>query len=86
MFKFTVLPDNGKPYDVVATSRDVRVWEKQHKDNSLSKFSQDLKLDDLYSVAYIASVRQGLYSGTQEEFDKSVDLEMSVEEDESPKA
>lgn len=85
MFTFTVLPDNGKEYEVTATSRDVRAWEKKHRDNSLMKLTQDLKLDDLYQVAYIASVRQGLYSGSQADFEASVDLEMEAEA-EDPKA
>jgi hypothetical protein len=74
VFTFRIVPDNGEPYEVRAGTRDVAAWERSGKDNSMANLERDLRISDLYWIAYLAAKRQGLYGGTQSDFEASVDL------------
>lgn len=74
MFDFKVIPDSKQAYEVTATSRDVMIWEKTNKGASLGKLFEDQNLSDFYKIAYLASVRQGLFTGTAAQFDETCDI------------
>lgn len=84
LFTFTINPDQGDPYEVEATTRDVLQWERNTRGASLKRIMDELHIEDLYKVAYFAAVRNGLFAGTPKEFEASVDLEFEVEEAEDP--
>lgn len=82
MITLRIVPDDGTPYLVTATARDILVWEKTSKDKkSFQDLVRDPKLEDLYRVAHLASWRQGLYTGTLAEFEKSVEVEGVTDDD-----
>jgi hypothetical protein len=83
MFRFKVMPDDGEPYEVVATTRDIARWEKTTKGASLAALQKDLKATDLYKVAYWSVQRQGLYDGTMADFEQGVDLDILDDEEEA---
>lgn len=74
MFTFKIEPDEGDPYEVVATTRDIAKWEKVTKGASLRQLEQEYRATDLYAVAYQAAVRHGLYEGSLKSFEESADL------------
>ena len=77
MYPFIVKPDNGEPYEVTAGPRDILVWEKTTRGKSFGGDLMDVKalqLTDMYKLAWIASRRLGLFAGTLQEFEESVDL------------
>lgn len=74
-------PDDGAEFEVVATSRDIVVWEKTAQGRNFSSLAA-AAMSDFYGIAYIAARRQGLFEGTRKDFDASVDLD--VEEDDEP--
>lgn len=80
MIEFIVKPDDADQYNVTATARDILVWEKGGKHRSFTTMMQELPLVDLYKIAWIASRRHGLYDGTQEAFETTVDLVFDEEE------
>lgn len=84
MIEFKVRPDAGDPFTVEATSRDVVVWEKTGKGRSFSALMDDLRMGEMYRLAWIASRRLGLYRGELSEFETTVDLEFDVEEAPDP--
>lgn len=84
MITFTVAPESGDPYEVTATSRDVYVWEKTSKGRSMSQLRADVRIEDLYRLAHLASKRLQLFTGSLEEFTESCDLEFEEDQDEGP--
>lgn len=75
MMTFQITPDEGEPFRVVAGSRDVLAWEKAGKGRSFGQLSPEtLHMMDLYGLSYFAARRQGLFVGTQQEWESSVDL------------
>ncbi|HEY3516613.1 MAG TPA: hypothetical protein VGL98_06155 [Gammaproteobacteria bacterium] len=76
MFRFKVMPDDGEPYEVTATTRDIAKWERTTKGASLAGLQRDMKVTDLYRVAHFACERQGLYDGTAKDFENDVDLDI----------
>lgn len=86
MIDFKVVPDNGDAYEVTAGTRDLMKWEKANPGSSALQFAQGTaRLSDLYAIAHIAAKRQGLFKGTLDEFEDSVELEFE-EADEAPLA
>jgi hypothetical protein len=84
MIQFKVNPDNADSYEVNATTRDVMQWEKRNKGKSALQFEQGTAtLTDLYAIAHIASVRQGLYEGNLNQFEAECDLEFDEEEEDT---
>lgn len=74
MIDFTCRSDDDGEYRVTATARDVLVWEKVGKDRNFAKLMSELPLADLYVIAHLASKRQGLFTGTRDDFEKTIDL------------
>jgi hypothetical protein len=83
MITLKVTPDDGAPYTVTATSRDVLAWEKTTgSKKSFVDLINDPTLADLYRVAHLACWRQGLFTGTQKDFEASCEVTGGVEDDE----
>jgi hypothetical protein len=76
MFKFKVRPEGLAEFELTATSRDVYTWERTTKGAAFSNLQSDLRMADLYRIAGLAAVRQGLWDGTQPQFEQSCDLEL----------
>lgn len=70
-----VTPDGGDPMRVVATSRDIRQWEKVSKTFAFSNMAE-LKMTDVYGIAYQACRRQKVFNGTLAEFEDQHDLDL----------
>jgi hypothetical protein len=87
MMTFKVIPDGGEPYQVTAHSRDVLVWEKSGKGRTFSQLADHLSMTDMYGLAYTAARRQGMSTGTLQDFEQSVDMmpvDVDGEDDEDP--
>ncbi|MFI5561505.1 hypothetical protein ACIA2T_19680 [Amycolatopsis japonica] len=80
----TVVPDEGAAFEVEVKTRDIAAWERS-TGKAFSHLDEDMKLDDMYELAYAAAVRLKLYDGTVEDFKLTTDIEFKGE-DESPKA
>lgn len=77
MFTYTVRPDGGEPFVVVAGMRDILKWERTAP-RGKRRTAEDLataSAENAYSLAYTAAHRQGLFKGTQDEFEDQVDLD-----------
>lgn len=81
MFTFYVTPDSGETYRVVAASRDVLTWEKGLKGRSFGDLANSPSMSGMYGLAYAASRRQGLYGGSLQDFEQSVDLALVADEE-----
>jgi len=86
MFDFKVTPDGLDPYDVTAGSRDVLKWERTTKGKTVGSLSDaaTLRMEDLFKLAWIASARQGIYTGSLADFESGVDVEMKDDEEPDP--
>lgn len=84
MIEFKVRPAHGEPYTVTATSRDVFVFEKVSRGRTMSHFKIDLRMEDMYRLAHIASKRQQLFAGSLDEFAEACDLEFEDDDDLDP--
>lgn len=83
MFTFTVKPDGGEPYELTTTSRDVLHWEKVNKGKSLRQLGSEPSMTDFYALAHVTATRRQLFTGTLQEFEASVDIDLPTgEEDE----
>jgi hypothetical protein len=82
MITFKVTPDGGDPYELVATSRDVYVWEKKGKDRTFFSLMKSMSMVSLYELCHVAAKRQQTFSGTLDEFVESHTLEIESSDDE----
>lgn len=81
MFDFKVTPDDGDEFTVTADSRDVLAFERASKSRTLGNLVEDRSYVDLYRLAHIASKRQGNFTGTLDEFEKTCVLDTVDDED-----
>lgn len=84
MFEFKVRPDHAEPYEVTATSRDVLVWERTTKGRTLQALAGDPAMVDMYKIAFLASQRQGMFHGTQQEFEAQCEIDFEDEPEPDP--
>lgn len=82
MFRFKITPEDGNPYELVASSRDVLQWERRNKGASMSRLQAEMRMTDVYKIAYFAATRQNGYPGTEADFTDEVDLELLDDEEE----
>lgn len=75
MFTWRVIPDEGEPYIVEAGTRDVLAWEKERPGRSAQQLQDDFHVQNAYWLAHRAATRKGLFTGSRQEFEASVDLE-----------
>lgn len=76
-----VTPDGGDPVRVVATSRDIRQWEKVNKEFSFTNMAS-VRMTDFYGIAWKACVRQGVFTGALADFESTHDLDILNDEEE----
>lgn len=76
MFTFDVRPDGENEFRVVATSRDVSLWERTHKGRTLKQIEQSLSMSLMEELAVVACRRQRRWEGTLEEFRAHCDVEL----------
>lgn len=74
MITFKVTPDDGAPYKVTATSRDVLTWEKTTRDKTFNDFLENPDYPNAFKLAHFACWRQGLYKGSLAEFEKTCEV------------
>lgn len=81
MFTLTIKPDEGEQQVVIATARDVLAWERAGSGTtrSVTQLLAETRLVDAYALAYVASKRQGLFEGSQAEFEQTHDLVLGAE-------
>lgn len=83
MLRLKVMPEGADPFEVRATTRDIAKWEKTTKGASFASFQKDMKMVDVYKVAYNAVTRTKTWVGTLADFEDTVDLDVLNEEDEA---
>ena len=81
MQRVRAYPEQGEPYLVEITSRDVFMWEKTNRGASFGRLKDDLRMADMYAVSYQAATRQHLYVGTLADWESTMDLEILGDED-----
>lgn len=86
MFEFRILPDGGKPFEISATMRDLRMWEKTHRGRSMGMLSDRSAVSAtiLFEIAYSACRRQGVIDSqmTGDTFAETFDFELGEEVEE----
>lgn len=82
MFIFKVMPEDDEPYELAATSRDVLQWERRNKGANMGALRDQMRMTDLYKIAYLAAVRQDRFTGTEGDFVDTVDLDLVDDDDE----
>lgn len=81
MFTFKISPDDGEPYVLKGDSRDIAKWEKTTKGASLHQLQENMRVVDLYKIAYNAAVRTGRDPGTLADFEADNALDTIEDED-----
>lgn len=80
MFELRITPDDGDTLDVSAGMRDVRMWEKTHKNRGLGQLSDGAAISAtvLYELAFTAAKRSGLLPAglTEDAFADQYELEV----------
>lgn len=89
MIKLKIMPEDGKPFVIVCTTRDIARWEKTTKGASFAGLQADMKVTDLYKIAWFAIERLGVDTGlpnaTLRDFERDVDLDvLDMEDDDEP--
>lgn len=86
MYSFEItFPDKGTQ-ELKVSLGDLRVWERKTGKKIKQLDEGNFELEDLFIMAYSASVRRGFFTGTEEEFETVVDIEFSEVPAEDPKA
>lgn len=85
MFEFTVTPDGGESFELVAGMRDLRMWERTHKGRVFGQIAnaEGMSATALYEIAYSACRRQQLIPAdvTEEQFADRYELDL-IDDDE----
>lgn len=86
MLTLRIIPDDGDPYELVAGSRQIMLWEATGRNNTLARLNDNPSMPDFYFIGHLAAVKAGKFAGSLDEFKNSVDLEMlpQSEDGESP--
>ncbi len=81
MLRLKVMPDDGETFEVVATTRDIALWERTNKGASFAGLQRDMHVTDVYKVAYNAVTRCGLWVGAPKDFEATCDLDVLKDDD-----
>lgn len=84
MITVTLRPDHGDPIEVTAGTRDVYMWEKTTKGKTFSQFQESPSIADFYEITWHAVRRQGLFTGSFNEFVAAYELEAEGEDEGQP--
>jgi hypothetical protein len=63
MFLLKIKPDDGEPFEVETTSRDIAKWERggtKTAPRSMGRLADDLRMTDMTDLAWYAASRRGL--------------------------
>lgn len=77
---FRLTPDVGEPYEVRASGRDIYVWETRYPDKTVSGLWARLAMVDLYTLAHTAAQRQGLFTGSLNDFVTTHEIDFDTDE------
>ena len=86
MLKLKISPDGAEPYEVTATSRDIRAWEKGGSGRAFGKLASGLSMTDVYAIAHVTARRLGHVdqATTLDQFAESTDLELLDDDEPDP--
>lgn len=86
MLRIKVMPDGSEPYEVTATSRDIRAWEKGGSGRSFGKMADGLSMTTIYAIAHVTARRLGHLDQavTLDQFAEATDIELVAEEEPDP--
>ncbi|PZG18982.1 hypothetical protein C1I95_12450 [Micromonospora craterilacus] len=78
MFEFKLTFDErpDDPVTITAGSRDILMWERTTKGASMAQLERDLRITDLYKMAWIAAKRLGHFDGPLANFEAGVELDL----------
>ena len=75
MLTVSVRPDDGDEYQLKITARDALMWEKVTGGKKTTlQFLGNMAMVDLYKMSHISARRQQLFTGTLEEWEKTVEV------------
>lgn len=57
---FIVTPDDGEPFEVTVDLRDIRLWERLDRRNTMRNMVENPSADAIFSLTYTAIKRQRL--------------------------
>ncbi len=82
-FYWTAYPDDGEPFEITASSRDILRWEKGKPGRSITQLiGGGVRISEAYALAHVAAKRAGTFTGSLSEFEDAVDLDGREPEDE----
>jgi hypothetical protein len=82
-----ITPDDGESYKLAITSRVIMAWERANKGVSFQQFMDTMNFTHLYDLSHRAALRARLFSGTLQEFEETVDIDILkdvVDDEERP--
>lgn len=80
MFKIEIRPDDGTPFQVETTSRDIVSWERgarKGEKRSVGSLMDDLTMGAITDLAWYAANRRGLTDLDIRQWAVSVDIDFS---------
>jgi hypothetical protein len=80
MFRFKLTPDGQESVEIQGSSRDVLQWERRGKTNTMARLREEMRMTDLYKIAFLAATRLGVWSGTEADFMETVELDILDDE------
>lgn len=84
-FKMIITADEQEPDEFIADSRDIRMWERTHKDAKLGNLMEAFEMDVMYTIAWFAAKRHGVIEGMKlEEFANTYALDFEEVEKADP--
>lgn len=75
LYHFRITPEGKEPFEVNSTTRDILAWEEEKPGRSVSQLANP-HMADLYGIAHAASRREGLFTGSFQEFKANCDLDV----------
>lgn len=79
MITLKVSPDGLPAYSVEVVPRDILNWERTGTGRSMAGLVTNMRMTDLYDLAYFAAKRLGLFAGTPGEMQSTCDVEIDGE-------
>lgn len=84
LVRVQVHPDGGESFVVDVTTRDGLRWERARKGRSIKRFDDNPTFEDLYSLTFVAVLRDGRFDGDINQFEERCDLErIAIDDDEA---
>jgi hypothetical protein len=76
MHDFKIMPDEGEPFYVTSSMRDIRLWERTHRGATVGALGEGVTAQRLFEVAYVTCKRNKLIPEgiTEAEFDAAYDF------------